>query len=152
EDTVAKRTLGGLQHRPELGIGARRGAQLHRDLEERAREALPEQLDHRIRARGAVPLLRELPRELLELARAHLREVIDGGDQELGLGREVMEQRSSRDIGAALDLERRGPREPDLDQALDDGVEQRAPGLVTALLLGARSSGAAGLRPLTRAA
>src|SRR5262249_6809941 len=41
-------------------------------------------------------------------------------------------------VGPALDLQRGGPCEPDLDQALDRCVEQRAPGLLAALLLGAR--------------
>ena len=35
---------------------------------------------------------------------AHLGEVIDRGDQELGLRREVMEQRAARGVGPALDL------------------------------------------------
>src|SRR6185436_9902082 len=43
EDAIAQRALGGGQHGPELRIGARRGAELHRDLEEGAGEALPEQ-------------------------------------------------------------------------------------------------------------
>ena len=82
--------------------------------------------------------------ELLELARAHLGEVVDRGDQQLGLRREVMEQGAARDVGAALHLERRGAREADLDQALDRGVEQRAARLVAALLLRTRCAGSLG--------
>ncbi len=94
--------------------------------------------EHRIRR--ATGRLGQRGGERLELARAHLGEVIDGGDQQLGLRREVVEQRAARDVRPALDLERRRAREPDLDQALDRGVEQRAPRLVAALLLRAGSA------------
>ena len=83
----------------------------------------------------------------LELARAHLGEVIDRGDEQLGLRREVVEQGAARDVGPALDLERGRAREADLDQALDRGVEQRAARLVAALLLGARCASRLELRP-----
>jgi hypothetical protein len=66
--------------------------------------------------------------------------VIDRGDQELGLRRDVVKQGAARDVGSPLDLERRGASEPDLDQTLDDGVEQRATGLVATLLLRARNA------------
>ena len=62
EDAVAQRALGGREHRPQLGIGARRGAQLHRDLEERAGEALPEQAEHGVGPGAAGALLGQLRR------------------------------------------------------------------------------------------
>src|SRR5204863_8378592 len=74
-------------------------------------------------------------------------EVRDGRDQQLGLRRKVVEQGASRDLGAALDLERRGTCESDLDQRLDRGIEQRAPGLVAALLLGSRNTNSLGHSP-----
>ena len=55
-----------------------------------------------------------------------------------------MEQGAARRVRTALDLERGGAGEPDLDQALDRGIEERAPRLVAALLLRPRYAG--GLR------
>ncbi len=141
DDAVAQRALGGDQRGAQLGVGARRGAQLHRDLEELAGEALPQQLEHRVGARGRVLDDPQLRGEHLELSRAHLGEVIDGGDEQLGLRREVVEEGAARDVGAALDLEGRGAREADLDERFHGGVEEGAPRLVAALLLGARDAG-----------
>ncbi|MEO8845966.1 MAG: hypothetical protein ABI591_14990 [Kofleriaceae bacterium] len=66
--------------------------------------------------------------------------MIDGGDQQLGLRWKVVEQGTARGIGTTLDLERGRAREPDLDQALDGGVEERATSSVTSLLLRSRST------------
>jgi hypothetical protein len=68
----------------------------------------------------------------------------DGGDQELGLARKVVQERAAGHAGAALDLEGRGAREAELDQGVDRGLEERVAHLVPALGLGAR--GARGLR------
>src|SRR5690606_18132272 len=83
-------------------------------------------------------------RALLELLAAHLGEVRDRRDEQLGLAREVMEERAARDAGLLLDLERRRAGEAVLDQALDRGVEQRAARLVAALRLRARGPGGDG--------
>ncbi len=186
EDAVAEHALGAREHGLAARIGARGGAELHRDLEEGAGEALPEEAEDGVGARvrrgrrrcrcrcrcyavaaclpaaaglppgrsarvaigcvaiGRVAIGRQLGGELLELDRAHLGQVRDRGDQELGLRREVVQERAARDVGAALHLERRRAGEADLDQRLDRGVEQRAPRLIAALLLRARGAGGLG--------
>jgi hypothetical protein len=53
----------------------------------------------------------------------------------------MMEQGATRRAGAALHLEGGRACKPDLDQALDGRVEQRAPRLVPALLLRSRDPG-----------
>jgi hypothetical protein len=141
DDALAHQLLDRRERGAQLGVGARGGAQLDRDLEHRAGEALPQELEHRVDAGRAGG---ERRRALLEIAAAALGEVGDGGDQQRGLAGEVMEQRAARDAGAALDLERGGAREAELDQAVDRGLEQRMPHLVPALSLGPRS--ARGLR------
>ena len=135
---VVVNDLGGGEHGAKLGIGARRGAKLHRHLEHRPREALPQQLENGV---GASASVGQLGRQHLELARAHLGEMIDGGHEQLGLRWKVMEQGAARDIRPALDLEGRRPREADFDQALDRCVEERASRFVAALLLRAGSTG-----------
>jgi len=113
-------------------IGARGGPQLERDLEQRPAEALPQQIEDGVDARRP---RRQIGGARLELARPHLDQVADRRDQELGLRREVMEQRAARHARAPLHLQGRGAGEAVLDQAVDRGVEQHAAHLVAPLRL-----------------
>ena len=78
---------GGGEVRPQLRVGARRDGQLEPRVERRAREHGPQEVDRRRRAIGA---LGQPVEGLQELTWRRVEEVLDGGGDQLDLGREVV--------------------------------------------------------------
>ena len=71
-----------------------------------------------------------------ELGAPHLGQVLDRGDDQVVLGREVVQLRAPADPGPLADQRRRRTAEAALDQQLDGGLHQPRPHRPGALLLG----------------
>ena len=127
-----------LLERRDLGeqrlVGARRDPQLERGGEDRRGEVVAEHLQHR----PGAPRRRSgsSAAAAAELGSADLGEVLDGGDDQVVLGREVVQLGAAADARALGDQRGRRAAEPALDQAVDGRLEQPRPHGAGALLLG----------------
>jgi hypothetical protein len=119
-DPLLERAHGGEQR----GVRAGRDPQLEGGGEDGRGEVVAEHLDDRA---GAPAAARQVGHRARELRAAALGEVLDGGHDEVVLGREVVQLRAATHAGPLGDEGGRGAGEPALDQQLDRGVQQPSP-------------------------
>ena len=121
----------------QLGIGSRRDGELEPGVEGRTGHDRPQQIDRR---RLAVRTRRQLTERSDELVMTALKQMFDRGQNQVGLGREVMQLRPARYAGTPGDLGRRGLGVTELVEARDCGIEQLGPCGRGALLLSTSDS------------
>ncbi len=114
-------------------VGPRRHPELERGGEDGRAEVVAQHGEDRTRTTPPARQGRDGGREL---GAADLGEVLDGGDDEVVLGREVVQLRPAAHAGPLGDERGRRPGEPALDQALDRRLQQPQPHRPGALLLG----------------
>ena len=116
----------------ELLVTARGDPELEGSGEERPRDVVGHLPQHRARAPGTG---RELARDPRELLTPLLGEVADRGDDEIVLGREVVQLCATAHAGDLRDERGRRAVETRVDEALDGGLEETLPHGAGALLL-----------------
>ena len=133
-DAALEEALVHLGETPVQGrIGAGGKQQLEPGVEARAEAALAQQT-HGIEGRALV--VGQLAERGLELGVATHEQVLDGGEDEVLLRREVVDLRPPGHLGPLHHLGGGGARPADLDQALDGRIEQSQPRGGTAIGVG----------------